>query len=200
MRGSGSLIESAAFVIKAFEHVVDFVVEPFPPPDPAAALQAAMRGERQETPLMVPLIYTGVAVGPVDLVIEGLSERPEISATAWEDIHELSLTFPEGKAYFNEPTGRNRKDVGTIEGEEKGTYRVRLHATGRDTAFDDVVESPVERHLVQFWKEPPSPVSVLLSQSERGKSLPRFITMWQGPPGATAGSETQLLNSPPEYR
>ena len=44
------MIESAAFVINASGHVVDFVVEPFPPADPAAALQAALRGERQETP------------------------------------------------------------------------------------------------------------------------------------------------------
>jgi hypothetical protein len=104
----GRLIESETFVLKAFEHVVDFVVEPFPPTDPAAALQAAMRGERQETPLMVPLIYTGIAAGPVDLAIEVLSKRPENTATDWEDIHELSLTFPEGKAFFNEPTGRDK--------------------------------------------------------------------------------------------
>ena len=44
------------------------------------------------------------------------------------------------------------KDIGTVMGDdEKGSYRARLHATGRDTAFDLVVESPVERHLVQFW-------------------------------------------------
>jgi hypothetical protein len=89
-------------------------------------------------------------------------------------------------AYFNEPTGWERKDVGTIMGDEKGSYRARLHATGRDTAFDEVVESPVERHLVQFWKEPPSPVSVLSSDSKQGKDLPRFITMWQGQGPGTA--------------
>jgi hypothetical protein len=65
-------------------------------------------------------------------------------------------------------------------GDEKGSYRARLHASGRDAAYDQVVESAFERHLVQFWKEPPSPVSVLSSDSEQGKSLPRFIDMWQG--------------------
>lgn len=43
--------------------MVNFVVEPFPPADPVAALRVAMRGERQETPLMVPLVYSGVASG-----------------------------------------------------------------------------------------------------------------------------------------
>lgn len=47
------MIESAAFVIRASGHVVDFVVAPFPPENPVAALQAAMRGERQGTPFMV---------------------------------------------------------------------------------------------------------------------------------------------------
>jgi hypothetical protein len=84
-------------------------------------------------------------------------------------------------------------------GDERGSYRARLHATGRDTAFDLVVESPVERHLVQFWKEPPSPVSVLSSESEDGKSLPSFIKMWQGPPAATAHAGPRLItqDSPP---
>lgn len=194
------MIESAAFVINAWGHVVDFVVEPFPPSDPAAALQAAMRGERQETPLMVPLVSTGVHSGPVDLTVEVLGARPEAASRGWEDIHEVSLMFPEGRAYFNTPTGWEMKDIGTVMGDEKGSYRARLHASGRDTAFDQVVESPVERHLVQFWKEPPSPVSVLSSESEQGKSLPRFIKMWQGPPTATAHADPRLItrDSPPE--
>ena len=193
------MIESAAFVINASGHVVDFVVAPFPPADAVAALQASMRGERQENPLMVPLVSTGVHSGPIELTVELLGARPEVPASGWEDIHEVSLMLPAGRAYFNPPTGWEMKDVGTIMGDEKGSYRARLHATGRDAAFDLVVESPVERHLVQFWKEQPSPVSVLSSESERGKSLPRFINMWQGPPTATAHAGPRLItqDSPP---
>jgi hypothetical protein len=191
------VIESAAFVINASGHVVDFVVEPFPPADPVAALQASMRGERQETRLAVPLVSTGVHSGPVELTVEILGARPEATSPGWEDIHEVSLMLPEGRAYFNTPTGWEMKDIGTITGNERGSYRARLHATGRDTAFDLVVESPVERHLVQFWKEPPSPVSVLSSESEDGKSLPRFIKMWQGPPTATAHAGPRLITSQP---
>ncbi|MCO4264830.1 hypothetical protein NG697_18225 [Pseudarthrobacter sp. MDT3-26] len=187
------MIESASFVINASGHAVDFVVAPFPPADPVAALQAAMSGEGQETPLMVPLVSTGVHSGPIALTVEVLGARPEGTAPGWEDIHEVSLMLPEGRAYFNPPTGWEMKDVGTITGNEKGSYRARLHATGRDTAFDLVVESPVERHLIQLWKEPPSPVSVLSSESERGKTLPRFIKIWQGPPTAKAHAEPRLI-------
>lgn len=137
------MIESAAFVINASGHVVDFVVEPLPPADPAAALQAAMRGERKETRLEVPLVSTGVHSGPIDLTVEVLRAKPEATSPGWEDIHEVSLMLPEGRAYFNTPTGWEMKYVGTIMGDQKGGYRARLHATGRDTAFDLVVESPV---------------------------------------------------------
>ena len=195
------MIESAAFVIRASGHVVDLVVAPFPPADRVAALQASMRGESQETPLRVPLVSTGVHSGPIDLTVEVLGTRPEASSPGWEDIHEVSLMLPEGRAFFSEPTGWEMKDIGTITGNGRGSYRARLHATGRDTAFDLVVESPVERHLVQFWKEPPSPMSVLSSKSEQGKSLPRFIKMWQGPPTATAHAGPQLItqDSPAAY-
>ena len=181
------MIESAAFIIRASGHVVDFVVAPFP------------RGERQETPLMVPLVSTGVHSGPIDLTVEILDARPEASSPGWEDIHEVSLMLPEGRVFFNAPTGWEMKDIGIITGNDRGSYRARLHATGRDTAFDLVVESPVERHLVQLWKEPPSPMAVLSSESEDGKSLPGFIKMWQGPPTATAHAGPQLItqDSPP---
>jgi hypothetical protein len=145
------------------------------------------------------LVSTGVHSGPIDLTVDVLGARPESTSPGWEDIHEVSLMFPEGRAYFNTPTGREMKDVGTIMGGEKGSYRARLHATGRDTAFDLVVESRVERHLVQLWREPPSPVSVLASESGQGKSLPR-IKMWQGPPTATAHAGPLLItrDSTPE--
>lgn len=194
------MIESVAFVIHASGHVVDFVVEPFPPADPAAALQAAMRGESQATRLAVPLVSTGVHSGPIDLTVEVLRARPDALSPGWEDIHEVSLMIPEGRAYFNTPAAWEMKDIGTITGDQNGSYRVRLHATGRDTAFDLAVESSVERHFVQFWKESPSPVSVLSSESEHGKSLPRFIKMWQGPPTATAHANPRLVtrDSPSE--
>ncbi|MGO4102590.1 hypothetical protein AB4Y63_01420 [Leifsonia sp. YAF41] len=185
------MIEAAAFEIRAWQHVVYFVMQPFPPVDPVAALHEAVRGEKQDTSLTVPLVSTGIYAGPIGLTVEVLDARPETTAPpGWEDIHELSLMLPEGRASFSDLASFERKDVGTIRGEEKGSYRARLHANGRDAAFDAVVESLFERHLVQFWKEPPSPVSVLSSVSKQGRSLPRFIEMWQAPPTATHRTES----------
>lgn len=182
------VIESAAFEIRAVGHAVDFVVEPLPPTDPVAALQAARRGEVPE-PLRVPLVFTGVHSGPVELAIEILQERPEAAASAWEDIHEVSLTRPEGRAYFNTPTDWEMKDIGNVAGDEKGSYRARLHTTGRDAAFDLVVDAPTEQHLVQFWKESVSPPNIISSRSEHGRNILDFVRLWQTPGTATARTE-----------
>ncbi|MBT2513275.1 hypothetical protein [Arthrobacter sp. ISL-30] len=79
-----------------------------------------------------------------------MEARPEATSPGWEDIHEVSLVLPAGRAYFNTPAGWEMKEVGTITGDERGSYRARLHATGRDTAFDLVVDAPTEQHLIQF--------------------------------------------------
>ena len=65
---------------------------------------------------MVPLVSTGVHSGPIDLTAELLRARPEATSPGWEDIHEVSLLLPEGRAYFNTPIGWEMKDVGTIMG------------------------------------------------------------------------------------
>ncbi|WP_457963688.1 hypothetical protein M1E17_20010 [Arthrobacter sp. D1-29] len=155
------MINSASFVIKAWNHVVDFVVQP----------------ENGET-LRVPLVYTGVRSGPIQLRVEFLQSRVEAEVFDWEDVLELSLALPAGRVYFCESGGADRQEVGTIPDKEEGIYRARLHAMGRDRAFDAPVKSPRERHLVQLWKEPPSPMSVLASGSEHAVGAARLAKMW----------------------
>lgn len=155
------MIDSASFIIGAWNHVVDFVVL-----------------QESEEALRVPLIYTGVRAGPIQLRVEFLESRVEVAAFEWEDVLELSLAIPAGHAYFCESGGSDRKEVGAIPATAEGVYRARLHAIGRDRAFDAQVKSPRERHLVQFWKEPPSPVLVLASGSERGIGAARVLKMW----------------------
>ncbi|WP_141688787.1 hypothetical protein [Pseudarthrobacter enclensis] len=188
------MIESAAFVIRAAGHAVDFVVEPFPPADPIASLQAAMRGEGSE-PLRVPLVYTGVHTGPVELAIEVLQERPDAASPIWEDVHEVSLTLPEGRTYFNTPTEWEMKDVGNLVGDEKGSYRARIQAVGRDAASDLVVYAPTERHLIQLWKESASPPRVISTKSVHGKSILKLIRLWQATGTATAQTEPAPIDA-----
>ena len=91
----------------------------------------------------------------------------------------MSLVIPEGKVYFNQPTGADTHEVGFMLAAEAGSYRARLHAVGRDLDYDIVVEESKERHLVQFWRAPHANTIVLANASSVGKSLPRFVAMWQ---------------------
>lgn len=105
-----------------------------------------------------------------------MQERPEAVSPAWENVHEVSMRLPEGRACFSTPMDWEMKDIGNVAGDEKGSYRARLHATGRDAAFDLVVDAPTEQHLVQFWKESASPPSVISSRSEHGRTSWIFLT------------------------
>lgn len=105
------------------------------------------------------------------------------------------LTLPEGRAYFNAPTECEMKDVGNLVGDEKGSFRARIQAVGRDAAFDLVVDAPTERHLIQFWKESTSPPSVISSKSVHGKSILKLIGLWQATGTATAQTEPAPIDA-----
>ena len=172
------MIQSADFDISAWSHVVDLVVEPPQPEDPIEALKAAQRADTPPA-LRVPLVFTGIYGGPIHLTIEVLDREPDTVAHDWEDVADVSLTIPQGKVYFNQPTGADTREVGFMSAEEAGSYRARLHAVGRDSDYDVAVEESKERHLVQFWKAPPAATIVLSNASSAGKSLPRLVAMWQ---------------------
>ncbi|MCB5294242.1 hypothetical protein [Arthrobacter sp. SO3] len=172
------MIESGDFDINAWSHLVDLVVEPPQPKDPIEALKAAQSGRTPPT-LRVPLVFTGIYGGPIHLTIEVLDREPDTVAPGWEDVADVSLVIPEGKAYFNQPTGADTREVGFMSAAEAGSYRARLHAVGRDLDYDIVVEESKERHLVQFWKAPPATTIVLSNAPSAGKSLPPFVAMRQ---------------------
>lgn len=175
---AGPVIQSADFTINAWNHVVDLVVDPPQPEDPITALQAARRGEISP-PFRVPLVYTGIYAGPIHLTVEVLDREPDTVAPGWEDVAEVSLVLPEGKVYFNQPTGSDTHELGSLSSAETGSYRARLHAVGRDTDYDNVVDVSKERHLVQLWKALPADTTVLANASAAGKSFPEFVAMWQ---------------------
>ncbi|MBT2588334.1 hypothetical protein [Arthrobacter sp. ISL-95] len=68
------------------------------------------------------------------------------------------------------------KDLGNVTGDEKGSYRARLHTTGRDAAFDLVVDAPTGQHLVQFWKESASPPNIISSPVDNIIEIPSDCT------------------------
>jgi hypothetical protein len=172
------VIQTADPTINAWNHVVDLAVDPPPPEDPIKGLQTARRGGIPP-PFRVPLVYTGIYAGPIHLTVQVLDREPDTVAPGSEDVAEVSLVLPEGYVYFSQPTGSDTHELGSLSSAEAGSCRARLHAAGRDTDYDNVVDESKERHLVQLWKALPADTTALANASAAGKRLPRFVAMWQ---------------------
>ncbi len=54
-----------------------------------------------------------------------------------------------------------------------GSYRVRVHARGRDTAPDGVAEEPLEDYLLTVWPAPPRSDTVYKQTDEYGATWRR---------------------------
>ena len=116
------------------------------------------------------MVGTGVASGSVRVTCIGLDAVPDVVDPAWEDVVELSLaTTPDGPLTaaggwsVDEPCDR-------LDEHGPGTYRVRVHARGRDTDYDGVAFEPVEDYLVLAWPAPSSAPVGLRATSEVARS------------------------------
>ena len=97
------------------------------------------------------IIVTGIAMGPITLDIQLLDRAdgvPELSGRDESVDGEMDLDQP---LYLFAPT----TDTGVAEAVftplRTGTYGLRVSARGRASHYDEVVETPVESYLLQFW-------------------------------------------------
>ncbi|SDD12194.1 hypothetical protein SAMN05216410_2886 [Sanguibacter gelidistatuariae] len=109
-------------------------------------------------------MITGIAVGPVDVTVVRLDDPPATELDGWEDMVEISIVAA-GRVHavgMEDPPPAD----GRLDRDGPGWYRLRIHAAGRDIAYDSVVDEPVEKYLVQSWPAPPeSPRALSLSPS-----------------------------------
>ncbi|BDB60841.1 hypothetical protein RDE2_26350 [Rhodococcus sp. RDE2] len=110
--------------------------------------------------------YTGMYMGPLELVVEVLNDPPSTVDEGWEDIEEVSVqTYSDTVQVL---TGAEDVIPGfpeTVLSRGAGSYRVRAYATGRDRMWDLVTEEPVERYKVQIWPAPFRMPSIIQHQS-----------------------------------
>lgn len=157
------MIISGVYGLRAAEQVV----EPVPPADPVAALQASRAGGAQQ-PFRTALFHTGINSGPVTMTVDVLGARPEPVLEGWEDVHEVSTTLPAGRVAAGGPM-EELTALGEIGTDESGDYRIRVSAVGRDAAPDLVSSTAVEDYLVQIWPEAVLAPRVLSSTAQQGQ-------------------------------
>ncbi|HIZ37316.1 MAG TPA: hypothetical protein H9815_16185 [Candidatus Ruania gallistercoris] len=117
-------------------------------------------------PGMPPSLHTGVWAGPITVDLTALPSRPEAPAGDVDLVVETSIAVQGG------PFGpRGPEDHPSLVAEHgvrlaAGWVRMRVAATGRETAYDEAVEEAVEHYVIQVWPEEPS-ATVNLSTGER---------------------------------
>ena len=104
------------------------------------------------------IIFTGTEMGPVSVTADWRDEPPALDIAPWDEVVEISMRF------VRHPAGvfgafDDKRDAELIPALPPGSYRVRVHARGRDAAYAvrHVRGSPLEEHLIIAWPAPPGP-------------------------------------------
>ncbi len=118
------------------------------------------------------LIYTGIDRGYVRLMLDLTTQPPaQVDAGPWDEIVEVSITCDEGSLRIDSFEQGPPDDLPLLSTGGPGSYRVRVHARGRDLKYDMVSNDPIEDYLLIIWPAEASPEVVLRATDRCGASL-----------------------------
>ncbi|MBB5939032.1 hypothetical protein [Streptomyces zagrosensis] len=116
-------------------------------------------------------IITGIHTGDVEVQVT--CHPSALTATAvdavWQEVVEVPVETVSGKLYLwmNSPT-LPEGEPALLSPHGPGTYRLRVHARGRDTATDNALQKTTEQYLIQVWPALTRPVTVLRATDQCG--------------------------------
>ncbi|MGV9758547.1 hypothetical protein ACWDUC_22315, partial [Streptomyces tricolor] len=116
-------------------------------------------------------VHTGIHTGDVDVTVTAHRQPPPPDAGEWEEIAEISLHSPTGTLQVTPLMTDLDKDLPNIAAAGPGTYRLRVHARGRDQAVDLIPHTITEHYLLQCWPQPPAPAQLLRATDDYGAQL-----------------------------
>lgn len=114
-------------------------------------------------------LITGVWSGPVGVTVDSRPGRPGAVEASWEDVAEFSVIVDDGPLVLCGIWEKPMPDWPRLDGFGPGTYRIRVHARGRDIAYDGAVLEATEEYLFISWPEKESPASLIALESQVGK-------------------------------
>lgn len=124
------------------------------------------------------IVFTGTDTGPVRIEAEILTTIPPLDAAmwqaqGWDAVAEVSLYTPDG-AFATISTTVGKDGPLTVTAGPPGTYRLRIHAAGRDQASRSLtLQEPMETHRIAIWPAPAAPIVVLRSADDFGAAMGR---------------------------
>lgn len=118
-----------------------------------------------------PRIITGIAMGPVRILVDRRDERPGETVENWEDVVEVSLHVTDEDVVAAGPYA-DAPDAGlALNPPGVQWFRLRVHGRNRDLEYDLVASGPHEDYLLTTWPEAPSAPSVISVGSECARQL-----------------------------
>jgi hypothetical protein len=110
--------------------------------------------------LVVPMsqgavISTGIHTGAVTVIAEVRRVSPALAALEdWDEVVEVSFVAPVGQVRVATIMSDVPEGLPLLTPAGPGSYRLRLHAKGRDTNPDGVADDPFETYLLIVWPGP----------------------------------------------
>jgi hypothetical protein len=130
------------------------------------------------------MVITGTQFGHVSIGVQAGESDPGLDTDRWDEVVEVSLVSgPGGQGLSVTSDGDASHGFLDLTPPGAGSYRVRVHARGRDIGADlDVVEDePVEEHLVQIWPAAATPEVIHKTTDEVGAGY-REAPAWESDP------------------
>ncbi|WP_406631946.1 hypothetical protein [Amycolatopsis sp. WGS_07] len=124
-------------------------------------------------------VLTGTATGKVTVTLQVLHAEPgSIELDGWDEVSEVSLDSEEGFILVHNTMVGPPRELDEIAYVGPGTYRVRVHARGRDIAPHSHAETPQEHYLISVWPAPEAPATVHKQTDRFGHEV---RTQWKKP-------------------
>ncbi|MER6784180.1 hypothetical protein ABT330_05920 [Streptomyces sp. NPDC000658] len=133
-------------------------------------LEAGHNGLMQVTDGVITVL-TGIHTGNVDVTVTLHESEPAAGDDNWQECVEISAHSASGDLMVRGLMDDLDDELPLLSFDGPGDYRLRVHARGRDTAFDLAPEGVTEWYLIQVWPAPTGPPTVLSRSDAYGASV-----------------------------
>jgi hypothetical protein len=117
-------------------------------------------------------IHTGLDTGNVNVMTVIRYEAPEeIDEASWDEIVEVSVHSEYGELRVDSPHSGAVFSLPVLSTNGPGSYRLRVHARGRDANLNGITETSTEDHLLIIWPSAPAPEVVVRLTDDCGYSM-----------------------------
>lgn len=118
------------------------------------------------------VILAGIHTGKVNVTVEFFEEDPGApEVDRWDEVVDVTLESFNGQLVLHGLMSDVPDGVPVLSHKGPGTYRLRVHARGRDQATGFTPDEPVEDYKLNIWPAPPMPEAVHKQSDDYGSEV-----------------------------